>query len=150
MESFIIMIMKDSMVCCNYYFSHLHICSVLVQLLAYFISRDFGLQNCFNFTEYFVIQFQAAKKKGKTSKSIGNDFIFVGIHARGTDHIKYELDRGFVPLKTAYYLDAMHMFRQHFRLHIFLNGYLVIILTNSFEATDLHAHFDFFFIANYL
>ena len=55
------------------------------------------------------------KQTGKTGKSKVKDFIFVGIHARGTDHIKYELDKGFVPLKTTYYLDAMHLYRQHFK-----------------------------------
>ena len=55
------------------------------------------------------------KIKGKSKKSGSEDFIFVGIHSRATDHIEYEKDKGFVPLKTAYYLDAMHMFRQHFK-----------------------------------
>jgi len=56
-----------------------------------------------------------SSKTGKTVKTKEKDFIFVGIHARGTDHIKYEIDRGFVPLKTNYYLDAMHLYRQHFK-----------------------------------
>jgi hypothetical protein len=59
------------------------------------------------------VRAQHMAKQSKTGKV--KDFIFVGIHARGTDHIKYELDKGFVPLKTTYYLDAMHMFRQHFK-----------------------------------
>ena len=60
-------------------------------------------------------QTNKTSKTGKTTKTKDKDFIFVGIHARGTDHIKYELDRGFVPVKTNYYLDAMHLYRQHFK-----------------------------------
>lgn len=53
--------------------------------------------------------------KGKAKGKGSNEFVFVGIHGRGTDHIQYEIDRGFKPLKTAYFLDAMHMFREQFK-----------------------------------
>jgi hypothetical protein len=58
---------------------------------------------------------KASKGKKTNSSKKGKSFVFVGIHGRGTDHIQYELDRGFKPLKTTYFLDAMHMFRQHFK-----------------------------------
>jgi hypothetical protein len=49
------------------------------------------------------------------SKPGADDFVFVGIHWRATDHIKYELEFGFVPVKTSYFLEAMDMYRQHFK-----------------------------------
>jgi hypothetical protein len=59
-----------------------------------------------------VAVFQGKKNDKKDSDT---DFVYVGIHARGTDHVKYEQQFGYVPLKTSYYLDAMHLYRQNFK-----------------------------------
>jgi len=88
--------------------------------------------------EYFVIQFQAAKKKGKTSESSVKDFIFVGIHARGTDHIKYELDRGFVPLKTGVnFINILHM---HFLYNRLFGSFFLVTfgLAPKFCMKNVH------------
>jgi len=60
---------------------------------------------------------EEVRKKHVKRKKVESEgkFIFVGIHSRGTDHIQYEMEKGFKPLKTNYFLDAMHLFRQHFK-----------------------------------
>ena len=49
------------------------------------------------------------------SKSVQSNYIYVGIHCRRTDHLEYQKKHNMRPLDVMYYLDAMHLYRQHFK-----------------------------------
>jgi len=55
------------------------------------------------------------KVKASEVKKGREDFVYVGIHARRTDHLEYEQKRNMVNLRPGYYLDAMRLFRQKFK-----------------------------------
>ena len=56
------------------------------------------------------------KKKGKKKKkdNSDDDLVFVGIHCRRTDYLAYQERYKRALLTPAYYLDAMHLFRDEF------------------------------------
>ncbi len=56
------------------------------------------------------------KKKGKKKKKDNSDdgLVFVGIHCRRTDYLAYQERYKRALLTPAYYLDAMHLFRDEF------------------------------------
>jgi len=55
----------------------------------------------------------AKLKKGKKKKIKSEEEItFVGVHCRRTDHLEYESRHKQPALKTTYFLEAMHLFRQ--------------------------------------
>ena len=47
--------------------------------------------------------------------------VFVGVHCRRTDHILYEWRNSQSSVNYAYYLEAMDMFRNHFRYYKAIN-----------------------------
>jgi hypothetical protein len=49
--------------------------------------------------------------KKKSAKTTNKEIIYVGIHARRTDHIAFELKHKQIPLKQTYYLDAISLFQ---------------------------------------
>lgn len=62
-----------------------------------------------------ILNIHNANHKVKESKTL--DYIFVGIHIRRGDHIKFEQDTGLTPLKSYYFIDAMDLFRNKFKKH---------------------------------
>ncbi len=52
---------------------------------------------------------KSRKKKKKSKKK--QDPVFVGIHCRRTDHDHFEREKGMVPLRPSYFLQAMDMYR---------------------------------------
>lgn len=65
-------------------------------------------------TEYEANQEKLRKLKKKSKKSKkkkSKNLTFVGIHARRTDHIAYERERGMPSIQPSYYLKAMEYYR---------------------------------------
>ncbi|XP_023345764.1 uncharacterized protein LOC111714792 [Eurytemora carolleeae] len=64
------------------------------------------------------------KKKileGEKEKSKNEDeVVFVGIHNRRTDHLKFQKDVGFIPVKTSYFLESMELFREEYKNVVFI------------------------------
>ena len=51
------------------------------------------------------IKLEQLKKKYRNRKK---EFVFVGIHSRRTDHLKYQKENGLIPLKASYYLGIFY------------------------------------------
>ena len=52
------------------------------------------------------------KKRFKKAK---RETIFVGIHSRRTDHLKFQVEKlAVTPLQSSYFLDAIDLFHQKF------------------------------------
>ena len=64
--------------------------------------------------------FKKKRKKGKSKKKMKSDLTVVGIHSRRTDHLAFEAEKNYVPLKPSYFLKAMDIFREHFKNVVFL------------------------------
>ena len=54
------------------------------------------------------------QKKHQTTKKLNNT-IYIGIHSRRTDHLEHEKKHKMISVDVMYYLNAMHLYREHFK-----------------------------------
>ena len=71
--------------------------------------------------------------KSEAKEKSGDGFIFVGIHIRRTDHVKYERDNDIKNLDLQYYLRAMHLYRTLFKTEHQEKKLIFVLLSDDMQ-----------------